>query len=849
MANQPPQSRSDWLSLYRTWGASVIPAHAESKKPFVARWGEFAKKMSDEDFTSAWSGAPQEAVPAIICGVSQIACWDADCIHGTELLKSKSLHTSTFSEFRPSKPDRLHVWVRSPGEVKTEKRRCSNNGCGGLLEFRCVGSYTLAPPGERRPVEGSPLLLSLMGRDEIDEILAEFNGGRTQQTHTTAGAQEYDLTRFVDGARAALVPFITKGAHGGRHDLAHSLVATLRKDPYGLDVKTVRGILIPVWEQNHPEGVPDLERIIDECFSKPTTRLSRTFEGVAVPDELKSKLSLLARAFGITPPPRKRYGDDDDPTRALSADRTDAGNALRFAESYADRLKFDHRRESWVVWRQHWWEYDATGEAMENAKQIAHGRFINAARIEDLGDRKEEATWAIASHSRPRLEAMLALSRSDRRMASKGDDWDADAWSLGVANGIVDLRLGMLRQGKPDDGMTMHTSVEFDPKAKCPRWEKFIEEVFGPDEDLRKFIKKALGYSLTGITSEQVWFLCWGEGSNGKSTLLRVMEHILGDYHYTVGFQTFERQQNQQIPSDVAKMVGKRFIAALETTESAKLNEGRIKALTGQDKMSARHLYGEFFEFVPVAKLWLAANHRPVVYDDSHAFWRRVRLIPFLRRFEGASADRNLEGQLKAEAPGILRWLVEGCLEWQEQGLEPPAVVNAITQEYRDESDPIADFLEQSCDLGPTFEVRASELWKAYADWADERKIDHKERLKSKTFYGKVHGKFNRRKNAIGRSYIGLKLKTQAQLGMKFEQDNKAVADGVAAHSAILKSIIRGESVLGLGAPDDIVLSRAQEKGIKPERATFILQDLTDRGRVFFDDKSGKKHWKALDEG
>ena len=291
----------------------------------------------------------------------------------------------------------------------------------------------------------------------------------------------------------------------------------------------------------------------------------------------------------------------------------------------------------------------------------------------------------------------------------------------------------------------MHTDVVFDAGAVCPAWLRFLDDIFGADRELIGYVRRAVGYCLTGDTTEQVMFLCHGSGANGKTTFLDVLRHVFGDYAYNLPFSTFELKARSAIPNDVAALPRRRFVTALETNESAPLNEARLKLLTGCDPVYARKLYHEFFTFIPTAKFWLAANHRPAVADDSPGFWRRIRLIPFLQQFVGDRADKNLLCKLKTEAPGILRWAVDGCLAWQRDGLGLPAVVQAASQAYREENDHIGEFLDDCCLVAPDAFVSAAALWDSYLGWAtnnQDRPVDRK------VLSARLEGKGYRKKRA-----------------------------------------------------------------------------------------------------
>ena len=395
---------------------------------------------------------------------------------------------------------------------------------------------------------------------------------------------------------------------------------------------------------------------------------------------------------------------------------TDMGNAELFADLYRLRLRFDYSRKRWLLWDSHWWTEDVDGELMRLAKQAARVRLTQSATFGDNEEQKNQAKWALQSESLPRLEAMLKLAQSERLLADDGSGWDEDSLTLGVENGVIDMRTGKLRGGDQAEKVTLHTKVTFNPDATCPRWDRFLWEIFDGNSELVSYVHRAVGYSLTGDTSEQCFFCCHGKGGNGKTTFLNAIRFVIGAYASNLPFSAFELQARSAIPNDVATLPGRRFVTAIETGEDARLNEARIKALTGGDPITARMLHREFFTFRPVAKFWLAFNHLPIVTDDSHGFWRRVRQIPFVRQFD-LEIEPGLENVLRAEAPGILAWAVRGCLEWQTLGLDSPSIVKEATEAYREASDPVRDFVADRCILDPGAQVTVAVLWEDYLDW------------------------------------------------------------------------------------------------------------------------------------
>jgi putative DNA primase/helicase len=397
---------------------------------------------------------------------------------------------------------------------------------------------------------------------------------------------------------------------------------------------------------------------------------------------------------------------------------TDAGNAEWIAHLYGDRLRFNHARKHWLIFKEGHWLIDDDGEVRRLAKCAARERGKAVGRLTD--DTREDAVkWALQSEHEYRIRAALRLAESTHPIADNGKGWDSEPFLLGVQNGVLDLRTGMLRTAKPEDRITLHASVPYDPSKRCARFEQFLREVFLDDPELIGYVKRALGYSLTGSVSEQCLFLCYGEGANGKSVLLEIFRYVLGGLAHNLPFSAFELSGRSTIPHDLAGVVARRFVTSAETNENVRFNEARLKAISGGDTCTARFLYQEFFSFDPTAKYWLAFNHKPRVIDDSHGFWRRIRLIPFLAKFEGDRADKDLLTKLKAEGSGILAWAVEGCLAWQAEGLGEPSAVSAATKLYREESDALATFLEERYERSLNGFVGSTQILEDYKEWVE----------------------------------------------------------------------------------------------------------------------------------
>jgi putative DNA primase/helicase len=403
---------------------------------------------------------------------------------------------------------------------------------------------------------------------------------------------------------------------------------------------------------------------------------------------------------------------------------TDAGNSELFAHLYGENVRFDHPRGQWFIFNGTIWVKDKDRRVWRLAKAAARVRLKNAATIDfDSEEVTGEYKWARSSESTTKIKYTLEQAKATKPISDTGEDWDANAYLFAAKNGVINLRNGRLRPGRPEDRITLQSPIEYDPSAKCPRWERFVDEIFASDRELISFMQRSIGYTLTGDTSEQCLFLNHGSGANGKSTLLNMISYIQGPHGMTLPFSSFESKRNPgDATNDIAALPGKRFVTCSEINESQALNEARIKRLTGGEDMSARLLFKEYFDFRPVAKFWLAFNHKPVVRDDSHGFWRRIHFIPFTVCFDGAKKDKHLEEALRREAPGILAWAVRGCLEWQRMGgLRPPTSVTVSTEEYRAENDIMGAFLDDRCVLGVDQWASSADLYSAYRNWADLR--------------------------------------------------------------------------------------------------------------------------------
>ncbi len=399
---------------------------------------------------------------------------------------------------------------------------------------------------------------------------------------------------------------------------------------------------------------------------------------------------------------------------------TDAGNAERLRIHYGADLRYVPAW-GWLVWDGRRWYRDklaARARAVETARLI----HAEAAHETDSEIRKTITKWAERSQHAQRVRAALWLAEPDH--VARLEDFDRESYLLCVRNGRIDLCTGELRDHRREDHITRVIGVDHDPDATCPHWLAFLERV-QPSAEVRAFLKRWCGYSLTGTTSEQCFLVNWGGGNNGKTVFTSALFELFGEYAAQADFSTFLQRREPGIRNDLARLAGARLVAAVEGPEGAKLDAAVVKAITGGDVICARFLHREFFEFRPAFKLMLATNHRPTIHDTSEAMWRRVRLVPWtvtIAESERRPLDAIL-GEFRAESSGILAWCVEGCLEWQSQGLAPPEAVKLATSSYRAEEDDLGRWLEECCVVASHARTTSADLYRAYASWCESEGV------------------------------------------------------------------------------------------------------------------------------
>lgn len=429
---------------------------------------------------------------------------------------------------------------------------------------------------------------------------------------------------------------------------------------------------------------------------------------------------------------------------------SDDALALRLLDEQCADLRYVEMWKRWLQWDGARWRKEETLAIFDISRELVR-------RIS-----QETSDWRVqkALRGQKTVAAIENLSRSDRRVALRTADLDQHPWLFNATNGTVDLRTGELRPHDKDDHLTKVAGSRISDGHDCPQWAAFIDRITDGDIELAGFLQRMVGYAMTGSTREQCLFFLFGHGANGKSVFLSVISHVLGDYHITAPIETFTEVEGNRHPTELASLFGARLVTSIETEEGRRWSESKIKSLTGGDRISARFMRQDFFEFTPQFKLIIAGNHKPTLRTIDEAIRRRFRLVPFAVTIPEHERDHELPAKLMAEAPGILRWAIAGCLEWQETGLAPPEAVLEATAEYLQAEDVISAWIDECCMPDITAWKSSTDLFNSWSQWCQ----------RSGEYVGS-HRKFSQKlinrpgitkdDHDNGRGYRGLRFKDQ----------------------------------------------------------------------------------------
>lgn len=431
---------------------------------------------------------------------------------------------------------------------------------------------------------------------------------------------------------------------------------------------------------------------------------------------------------------------EDKPKRKFKL--TEMGNAERIAYEYGHVIKYINDI-GWFIWDGKRWKVDTK-------KEIER---ITAKVLRSLSKSEDEAESKWSRMCERRNIRMNSIKDLMPLVPGERGDFDRHKFLFNVENGVVDLKTGKLLQHDRELGLTKITNITFDENAKCPEWLKFLDQIFLGDQALVEYMQRLIGYSLTGDISEQIMMFLVGGGSNGKSTFINTIKDLMGDYGKQAKSDTFIKKKESGANNDIARLVGSRFVSAIESEEGEKLADSFVKQITGGEPVLARFLRQEFFEFIPEFKVFFTTNHKPIIGGLDEGIWRRVKLIPFNLSLPAHKRDKRLPEKLSLEMPGILNWAIEGCMKWQQDGLKEPKVVAEATGKYKDDMDILAPFLDEVCYVeereNESIMIEAKELYNVYERWcfnSGERSLGNRSfyRMLETKGFGKTKGTGNK---------------------------------------------------------------------------------------------------------
>lgn len=480
----------------------------------------------------------------------------------------------------------------------------------------------------------------------------------------------------------------------------------------------------------------------------------------------------------IPPPPESELPFFEEPAD-LPIHLTDTGNARLMVQGHGQDIRFSNvaKGDGWYVWDGAKWVFDDKCKAEQWAKQIAETHWDKVTELQEQNPNPDKETEKIIngyrSHAKRTeckagIQGTLFALRSEPNIAVSAYQWDSDPWRMTAKNISINLKTADTYTHKRTDFSTKQAGAGMEVSAGCPNWTKFLSEIMATADKVERpqlvsYLQRLCGYCLTGSTKEQIFCILWGKGSNGKSTFIEVLRHVMGDYAKTTRPETIMAKDRSAIPNDIAALAGARLITTSETNKGTRLNEGLVKELTGGDTISARFLNKEFFDFNPVFKLMLLTNNRPIIKGTDEGIWRRIHLVPFEAHFskEDGNIDKDLKEKLLTESDAILAWMVAGVALWLAEGLNPPAEVLSAVDAYRKESDILAEFIEENTIKSPESTIPKADLYRTYTAWC-ETNGEHPMKQRTLTAALEERGWQEASGRANGRAWAGQKLVSPA---------------------------------------------------------------------------------------
>jgi putative DNA primase/helicase len=708
----------------RAAGALPIPVARDGKQPAI-RWKQYQAGAEPEAaewqrWLGGWRSGQWDV--AVINGIGGWVAIDLDATHPHDmlphalmirLLDTLNLPTD-YPWAGPSRGgDGRHVWLQVTDA--TLPTRLVWRYAERMVELRASEHYTIL--GRYGSVEHLPAIATI---DQIVAALDELTGraceSESQPTHAQPPPPPARAVPIALATWEAMANAVRWAREGERNETLNRVAYTAtRMALAGRLPLSDDQVASQLTEAASAAGLGSREIAATLASAQRAARADGPFpaRSGAGPGRPRSDDPIGAQGYGADDP----IGQLD----ILAYPLTDAGNAELFAALNRNRLRYDAVAEVWRVYEGGIWREDTSHAVIRAAIAAARTRGQLAQGIADKELQEAVRKWALASESATKIEAMIRLARAQPSLILPASARDERTDVIAAANGVlIHLPTGDTRELTPADHCLRALAVAYDPNATCPRFMRALDEIFDGDVALISYWQRWMGYVLTGHVREQQALLLYGDGANGKSTLLEVIALLLGDYAASAPFALFDASRHDQTAQyEFARLQGKRFIAIIETPEDSFLHEARLKAATGGDAIPARHPYGRPFDFWPSWKIAFALNHLPAVRGADRGIWRRLRPIPFRRSFE-RSGDPHLLSRLKTELPGILNWALAGARQWYEHGLgEVPTAVTQCLTEYQERSNAVLLWFSDCCIADASAETASAEVYSSYREWCE----------------------------------------------------------------------------------------------------------------------------------
>lgn len=663
---------------------------------------------------------------------------------------------------RTSKP-RSHWLYRVTAPIETKQFKAKPEGM--LVELRATGLQTVFPGSihesgeviawdeEGEPDEVDPIEL-LDCVTALAEAVRRRLGITEQPRHNLANVTSVALPQAenrVERCRKYLEKMNPGIAGQGGHDA--TFAAACKCFEFGLDDAQARELLQEFNTRCQP---PWNDRELAHKLDDAKMKVGGNFG-----------CKLTEDRYATTYAAGEKCGDD---SLLFDEGRTEAANARRLISLHGRDVRYIPAWDEWLAWDGSRWQQDATCCSIQaKAKSVANQLWGDVKRLcqgmnTDEADKKKIVasmrSFARSSNSAKSVAHTIELARSEPGIPLSHDALDKSPMLLNVANGTIDLTTGKIRPHDRADLITKQAPVVFDPNAECPLWRKFLRDAFLGDDELIRYVRRLVGYCLSGSTKDHVLPFLYGTGANGKSVFTSTILALLGgDYSMRSAPELLMAKGNVTHPTERADLFRKRLVISNEIEAGSRLNEALVKDLTGGDAIRARHVFEDFWQFDPTHKVWMVGNHRPNIRGTDNGIWRRVKQIPFERIFAEHEQDKDLPAKLQRELSGILNWALLGCLEWQAEGLGEPEAVRKATAEYRQEQDIVAAFLDERCQIQTDARVKAAALYSAYRAWSE---ASGEPPIGKKTFGAEIGRRF-KRITSNGTWYVGIGLVDSSQ--------------------------------------------------------------------------------------